>query len=445
MPDKPEEHKREVANAIRAVDADIVALQEVGSIEALLWFRDEHLDGMGYDYVVSLDSGDSRGIEQSILSRFPVTSASVWPHLPLGGVHPPMYGDQPNRSAGEPLMGRRSPLLARVEVPGGAFGGAEDAPPYEMTLLVVHHKAGRWDGYWREAEARAFVARMREIERKDPGARIAVLGDFNAQMNEEPLWIYRDAGFHDVFHWSERSSKTLTHASERAIDFILVNSALRRDVVDNGRSCSRRPAAPRGDWRHAPPAGRRRPHARRGGHPPRRGRRAAAMIVTSLESAETEDPEREADRPEPDEHRARPEHLRGGEPAPERALERADRPRDRADDARALHPAGHHEQRDHAPAQHGHDEQRRPGEPARGRLAPPEHREEHHHAAETDGARDDGADSSGVDCAGRRKTSPITSSMTMTRSIARKRARTRGSAPRDRGVQPHERAAGAAR
>lgn len=257
MPNKPAEHKREVAEAIRAIDADIVALQEVGSVEALLWFRDEYLGGMGYDHVVSLDSGDSRGIEQSILSRFPVTSATVWPHLPLGGVHPPLYGDQPNRNAGEPLMGRRSPLLATVEVPSGEFGGApgaSGAPAYEMTLLVVHHKSGRWDGYWREAEAREFTRRLREVEAKNPGARIAVLGDFNAQMNEEPLRIYREAGFHDIFHWSDRTRETLTHASERAIDFILVNDALRRDVVDNSAFVLATPLLPReADWRTTPP------------------------------------------------------------------------------------------------------------------------------------------------------------------------------------------------
>lgn len=254
MRDKPEAHKRAVADAIRAIDADILALQEVGSIEALLWFRDEHLQGMGYDHVVSLDSGDSRGIEQSILSRFPVTSATVWPHLPLGGVHPPMYGDQPNRNAGEPLMGRRSPLLATVEVPATAFGADASAPSYDMTLLVVHHKSGRWDGYWREAEAREFARRLREHEERNPGVRLAVLGDFNAQMNEEPLRIYREAGFHDVFHWSERTSKTLTHASDRAIDFILVNGALRRDLVDNSQFVLATPLLPReADWRTTPP------------------------------------------------------------------------------------------------------------------------------------------------------------------------------------------------
>src|SRR5690606_16591557 len=46
-PDKPAAHKRGVAETIRAIDADVIALQEVGSLEALLWFRDEYLKDAG--------------------------------------------------------------------------------------------------------------------------------------------------------------------------------------------------------------------------------------------------------------------------------------------------------------------------------------------------------------------------------------------------------------
>lgn len=251
MRHKPTEHKREVASAIRAIDADIVALQEIGSLEALLWFRDEYLKDAGYEFVVSLDSGDERGIEQAVLSRFPITEAKVFPHLPLGGVHPEKYGNEENWHAGQPLMGRRSPLLATVEIPMRVFGERGDEA-YTMQLLVVHHKSGRWNDYWRAAEARKFVELLDGAN--EGGARVAVLGDFNAQMNEEPLRIYREAGYEDIFHWSERSSKTLTHASERAIDFILVNGALRKDVVDNSAFVFATPLLPReADWRTTPP------------------------------------------------------------------------------------------------------------------------------------------------------------------------------------------------
>lgn len=254
MPNKPAEHKREAAKAIIALDADIVALQEIGSLEALLWFRDEYLKGAGYEHVASLDSGDARGIEQAVLSRFPITSAEVFPYLPLGGVHPEMYGNEKNWQAGEPLMGRRSPLVATVEVPSKAFGAADDGSSYEMTLIVVHHKSGRWNEYWRAAEAKKFVEIARDIERDKPGAPIAVMGDFNAQMNDDTLRVYREAGFDDLFHWSERSNETLTHASGRGIDFVLVNGALRKAIVDNSAFVYATPLLPRdADWRTTPP------------------------------------------------------------------------------------------------------------------------------------------------------------------------------------------------
>lgn len=250
MPDKPAADKREVANAIRAIDADVVALEEVGSLEALLWFRDEYLKDAGYEYVVSLDSGDERGIEQAVLSRFPVTHAEVFPHLSLGGVHPAKYGNEENWHAGEPLMGRRSPLLATVEIPPSAFGWSGEAP-WTMKLLVVHHKSGKWNDYWRTAEAKKFVELADAAG--EGGAPVAVLGDFNAQMNEAPLRVYREAGYEDLFHWSERSAKTLTHASERGIDFILMNGVMRRAVVDNSAFVYATPLLPRdADWRTTP-------------------------------------------------------------------------------------------------------------------------------------------------------------------------------------------------
>ena len=69
---KPVDQRRAAAVAIKALDADILCVQEVESEAALKWFRDQHLQGLGYDYVASLDAGDGRGIEQSVLSRFPI-------------------------------------------------------------------------------------------------------------------------------------------------------------------------------------------------------------------------------------------------------------------------------------------------------------------------------------------------------------------------------------
>lgn len=266
---KPEDHRAAVAAAIRAIDADIVALQEIESEAALLWFRDQFLSDLGYTYVKSYDAGDGRGIENSVLSRFPITDAGVRLDMDLGGVHPATYGDRgaANWLAGEPLKMRRSPLFVDIQIPAGTtLGGEADAPEklgeaYDLTLIVVHHKSGGGSGYWREAEATKVASIIREFEKAKPGRNIAVLGDFNSTPQDKVYTIYADAGMKDV-HAARPTSgpakaTAITHASGRVIDMILVNGALSSEVVTGSAFVYGTPILPEGvDYRNVlPPTG----------------------------------------------------------------------------------------------------------------------------------------------------------------------------------------------
>ncbi|MEM8836259.1 MAG: endonuclease/exonuclease/phosphatase family protein [Planctomycetota bacterium] len=250
---KPVEERRALEKAIREIDADVLAVQEIESLEALLEFRDDHLKGMGYDHVVSIDVGQSRGIENAVLSRFPLKDARVWPNLALGGIHPEMYGDQKNWYAGEPITFRRSPLRVTVEIPAERAGGEA----YELVLFNVHNKSGRHNRYWREAEGRKIVSFIQYIEGENPGANIAVLGDFNAQRGEPSVDMYlTDAAMLDVWGTSfdPDASEQWTHASNRRIDLILVNKGLSREIVEGSAFCLGTPMIPRGaNWRTTPP------------------------------------------------------------------------------------------------------------------------------------------------------------------------------------------------
>lgn len=228
--EKPETEREALARVIRAIDADVLALQEVESLEALLWFRDGYLSGMGYEYVTSLDAGDGRGIENSVLSRFPLRDERVWLGYELGGVHPEMYGDRPNRDAGKPIEFRRSPLRVTVDVPAAVVAermGTDGAEVYSLTLFVVHHKSGgRASAYWRELEAEKTIGLVREFEVENPGANVLVLGDFNSRVVDRTLQLYLEAGFRDPFEGRIRSDPAIqTHASNRRIDFVLFNDA----------------------------------------------------------------------------------------------------------------------------------------------------------------------------------------------------------------------------
>ncbi len=248
---KPASQREGVAKAITAIDSDVIAVEEIESFDALVEFREQYLKGLGYDYVMSIDSGADRGIQQGVLSRFPIREARVWPSLPLGGVHPENYGTGKNWNAGEPMVFRRSPLYVRIEVPAGARGNEQ---AYELNLFVVHHKSGKYNDYWREKETPAVVAMVREVESRDPKANIAVLGDFNAEATEAAVVVYDSAGLTHADTSGSADPKRTSHSSGRTIDFILVNANLRAEIVPDSAFAFGTPVLPEeADWRTTPP------------------------------------------------------------------------------------------------------------------------------------------------------------------------------------------------
>ncbi len=241
---KPESQLKGLAAAIARLDADILCLQELESEAALLWFRDTYLKGLGYEHARSIDAGDARGIEQGVLSRFPIASSRNWPDLPLKGVHP----ERADAPEGTPIHYHRSPLEVVVRVPAGATGG----DPYELTLLIVHQKSGRSSGYWREAEATNTAGIVAAIQKERPGVNLAVLGDFNAQPQEPPVTIYSSASLTNPF--TAATDRPATHESGRAIDHILVSEGLKAELVPGSWFVLGTPARPAGvDWRTYPP------------------------------------------------------------------------------------------------------------------------------------------------------------------------------------------------
>ena len=164
------ERCKELAKAIREVDADILALQEVESLEALNWFNEKFLNGMGYEYVASLDAGYYRGVEQSVLSRIPISNTTNWPNESLNNVKRvgPNWTDVPRGT--DDIRYQRSPLCVTLQAEGG----------YTLTLFVLHHKAGRSTNWHREYEAIRTMEKVNEMMLKNPNANIMILGDFNA-------------------------------------------------------------------------------------------------------------------------------------------------------------------------------------------------------------------------------------------------------------------------
>lgn len=248
---KPDAHKQGVAAAIKRLDADIIALQEIESLDALTEFRDQYLSGLGYDHVVSMDAGDERGIENAVISRFPISDSKNWVGMKLEGEHPEKDGNRPNAWFGKPVTFHRSPLRVTVEIPAEM---SSTGKPYALTLFVVHHKSGRNFDYWREAEAKGALDLIAEFTKEAPEANVIVMGDFNAQTQDGSVQEYLKRGFKDLF--IDRpldDTRSLTHASDRAIDLILYNKAVEPEIVRPSRFVLATPQLrAEQDWRTAP-------------------------------------------------------------------------------------------------------------------------------------------------------------------------------------------------
>ena len=220
-----------VARAIRAIDADVICLQEVESEEALRWFRDEFLADMGYDHVASKDVGYYRGVEQSVLSRHPITATVVWPDEDLADMEARKTGDGWEDDGERPSKFQRSPLMVDVlvEVEGGK--------PYPLSLVVVHHKSGRHRRQ-RESEALQIVELLGTRLKDEPELNLIVLGDFNAGPFDRSVKVYKDAGFVNAYeHRWQREGDTRdlfrTHESDRVIDYVMLHPNADAEVIEN--------------------------------------------------------------------------------------------------------------------------------------------------------------------------------------------------------------------
>lgn len=263
---KPAEQLKAAADAIRLLDSDIICLEEVESEQAVKWFRDGWLKGLGYDYIASLDAGDPRGIEQAVLSRFPIKNVRNYNHQKLGGSQPDKWGRENNKEAGSPYEFKRSPLQVTIDVPNTSVadllkkaGKAEArADTYELTLFVVHLKSGRDYDAQRGAEAGGVVKLIDVLTKENPAANVLVLGDFNATLNQPAFKPFNDAKLPTI--WADRNPQdraTMTHTTARCIDHIIYNANIKPELVMGSRFVYGMPArGEKEDWKTTPaPAG----------------------------------------------------------------------------------------------------------------------------------------------------------------------------------------------
>ena len=158
---KSAEAKTKVRDSIRALKPDVLALQEMGTTNALLELRNslkaEGLDLPYWEHVAGLDTN----IHVAILSKFP-------------------FSDRRPRTDDSFLLSGRRYRVSR----GFAEVDVQVNTNYSFTLIAAHLKSKRAVGQADEAELRLEEAKLlrEKIDARlaaNPAANLVVLGDFN--------------------------------------------------------------------------------------------------------------------------------------------------------------------------------------------------------------------------------------------------------------------------
>jgi len=226
------EAKARVRESIRTARPDILALQEMGEVNALRELQDslkkEGLDLPHWELV----SGPDTNIHVAILSKFPITARR--PHT--------------NENF---LLGGRRHRVSR----GFAEVDIQLNPQYSITLITAHLKSKRPVPEADESELRAQEARLlrEKIEARlkaDPSVNLVVLGDFNETKDGPAIHVLIGGGRSKLVDTrpaerngnassspsAEGRNVTWTHYYAREdsysrIDYILLSPGLAREWV----------------------------------------------------------------------------------------------------------------------------------------------------------------------------------------------------------------------
>jgi endonuclease/exonuclease/phosphatase family metal-dependent hydrolase len=225
---KSTEAKSAICEALRAIRADVLALQELGSREAFeelgQRLRENRLDYPFREFV----SGPDTNNHLAVLSRFPIT------------------GKRSRTNEAFLLHGRRFRMsrgFCEVDI--------RPNPDYQFTLIAAHLKSRRASFEADEAElrleeARLLRARIDTLLAGQPGLNLVVLGDLNDTKNSASTRMIVGRGKNRLFDTSpaelggEPGGKgrhqpinwTYYYAAEDTysrIDYVLLSSGMARE------------------------------------------------------------------------------------------------------------------------------------------------------------------------------------------------------------------------
>lgn len=185
---KPPRSRSEVAEVIRLAQPNLLALQEVGSPQALEFLSKNLLDlGLEYPFRELLQT-ESQKIHCAVLSQFPIVANRSDPNAEFA-----LYG--------ESFQVLRGVMELDVKAPGS----------YRFTLFNVHLKSKLPAYYadpadYREAEAKVLRQKISRLLQENPNRNILVAGDFNDFPRSKTLRQIRGKGRHRL--WDTRPAES---------------------------------------------------------------------------------------------------------------------------------------------------------------------------------------------------------------------------------------------
>lgn len=226
---------RRMVQGIRAMNADVLVLQEFESEAYLEQIAEEHLTDMGYRFFAATESPD--WYQNVVLaSRYPLGVVRSYSDVvtPIEGIT-----TDEGQPAAQSLTNNRL-WMADVQLPGDG----------RIALVGAHLKAGRGarNAGWRIGQIRFLHAELNEVLAQRPQAKVAIAGDLNSLADSPELRLLlndparpapdslqgRTATWQAQFTDLLAGRTTNTHPSDnprRQLDYVLVNRHLRSDLV----------------------------------------------------------------------------------------------------------------------------------------------------------------------------------------------------------------------
>ncbi|MBN1476797.1 endonuclease/exonuclease/phosphatase family protein [Candidatus Sumerlaeota bacterium] len=220
--EKSEAQLEAIAEALRALNADVVAFEEVEGTALLRAFVEERLPDMGYEHFASApDDGWHQNV--AVMSRLP-----LGPLTSMGNVVTEFvgYDEEPTDLINDRLMA--------IEV--------YPTPDHTFLLVAVHLKAGGRDRdrAWRTGQI-AFLRGWLDMQRiARPDLNICILGDFNCTPDSEEMgmWLRPESGeiYRSVLPEVDTPPTHPSWEPRRTIDNILVNGAMAPELIEGSGS-----------------------------------------------------------------------------------------------------------------------------------------------------------------------------------------------------------------